>query len=126
LGNATAAFTLQVYSHVIPGMDQHAADTVAGLFLGSDGPDRTVLGSDSGPDGSQIALEKQLAWARAQASGSSGGTAQICARPIDRRHSPAAQGVCQGICHPLLMRGSNHIARTPGTVVQTCTQVPVP
>jgi integrase len=32
LGHATAAFTLQVYSHVIPGMDQQAANTVAALI----------------------------------------------------------------------------------------------
>ena len=30
-----AAFTLQAYTHVIPGMDQAAADTVAALILGS-------------------------------------------------------------------------------------------
>jgi integrase len=35
LGHATAAFTLQVYSHVIPGMDEHAAATVADLILGT-------------------------------------------------------------------------------------------
>ena len=35
LGHATAAFTLQTYTHVIPGMDQAAADTVAALILGS-------------------------------------------------------------------------------------------
>jgi hypothetical protein len=42
----------------------------------------------------------------------SGGTAQISARPVARRHSPAAHGVCEGICHPLPMVGSNHTART--------------
>ena len=35
LGHATAAFTLQTYTHVIPGMDEAAADTVAALILGS-------------------------------------------------------------------------------------------
>jgi integrase len=35
LGHATVAFTLQVYSHVIPGMDQQAANTVADLILGA-------------------------------------------------------------------------------------------
>jgi len=35
LGHATAAFTLQTYTHVIPGMDELAADTVARLILGS-------------------------------------------------------------------------------------------
>jgi integrase len=34
LGHATAAFTLQVYTHVIPGMDQDAADQIAALILG--------------------------------------------------------------------------------------------
>ena len=33
LGHATAAFTLQVYSHVIPGMDEEAATSVAALIL---------------------------------------------------------------------------------------------
>ena len=41
----------------------------------------------------------------------SGGTAQICARPVNRRHSPAAHA-CQGICHPLVMPGSKHERRT--------------
>lgn len=34
LGHSTAAFTLQTYTHVIPGMDATAADTVAQLILG--------------------------------------------------------------------------------------------
>jgi integrase len=33
LGHATAAFTLQVYSHVLPGRDQRAADAVAALIV---------------------------------------------------------------------------------------------
>jgi hypothetical protein len=37
LGHATVAITLAVYSHVIPGMDELAATTVADLILG-DGP----------------------------------------------------------------------------------------
>jgi hypothetical protein len=37
LGHATVAITLDVYSHVIPGMDELAATTVAELILG-DGP----------------------------------------------------------------------------------------
>ena len=58
LGHATAAFTLQVYTHVIPGMDQQAATTVADLILGQieeaqpDGP-------ESGPDQAQTPLEKE-------------------------------------------------------------------
>jgi hypothetical protein len=34
LGHASVAFTLQVYGHVLPGMDADAAATVAGLILG--------------------------------------------------------------------------------------------
>jgi integrase len=34
LGHATVAFTLDVYSHVIPGMQEDAASLVAGLILG--------------------------------------------------------------------------------------------
>src|SRR4029453_12204978 len=33
LGHSSAAFTLQTYTHVIPGMDEMAADTVAKLIL---------------------------------------------------------------------------------------------
>jgi hypothetical protein len=33
LGHATAAFTLQAYAHVIPGMDEDAANSVAALIL---------------------------------------------------------------------------------------------
>ena len=36
LGHATAAFTLQTYTHVIPGMDEAAANSVAALILGQD------------------------------------------------------------------------------------------
>ena len=34
LGHASVAFTLQTYSHVIPGMDRDAAATVADLIVG--------------------------------------------------------------------------------------------
>jgi integrase len=37
LGHANAAITLDVYSHVIPGMDVQAASTVARLILGGNG-----------------------------------------------------------------------------------------
>jgi len=37
LGHANVAITLDVYSHVIPGMDEQAATTVASLILGGDG-----------------------------------------------------------------------------------------
>ena len=36
LGHANAAFTMQTYMHVIPGMDAAAADQVAALILGAD------------------------------------------------------------------------------------------
>lgn len=48
LGHATAAFTLQTYTHVIPGMDKEAAEAVARLIL--DPPLLRVVESDS--DGS--------------------------------------------------------------------------
>jgi len=35
LGHSTAAFTMQTYTHVIPGMDEAAANAVAALILGS-------------------------------------------------------------------------------------------
>jgi integrase len=45
LGHATIAITLDVYSHVIPGMDAAAANAVASLILdgssASEGPDRS-------------------------------------------------------------------------------------
>jgi hypothetical protein len=53
-GHSTAAFTLQTYTHVIPGMDELAADTVARLILetGAEepvtGPDGSILGSIDG------------------------------------------------------------------------------
>ena len=34
LGHATIAITMDTYSHVIPGLDEHAAETVARLILG--------------------------------------------------------------------------------------------
>jgi integrase len=33
LGHATIAVTMDLYSHVLPGLDREAADTVAGLIL---------------------------------------------------------------------------------------------
>jgi integrase len=46
LGHASVAFTLQTYSHVIPGMDKDAAATVADLILSSTqkGPETVVPG----------------------------------------------------------------------------------
>ena len=42
LGHAAVAITLDIYSHVIPGMDELAAHTIAGLILGDDGDNRTM------------------------------------------------------------------------------------
>jgi integrase len=56
LGHATAAFTLQTYTHVIPGMDELAADTVARLILETGAeepvtdPDGSILGSIDGAE----------------------------------------------------------------------------
>jgi len=47
LGHSTAAFTLQTYTHVIPGMDQDAADTVAKLILA-----RPIVEAEIEADGS--------------------------------------------------------------------------
>ena len=38
LGHANVAITLDTYSHVIPGMDEQAAATVADLILAAEGP----------------------------------------------------------------------------------------
>jgi integrase len=35
LGHSSVAFTLRVYSHVLPGLDKRAADVMAGLILGT-------------------------------------------------------------------------------------------
>ena len=51
LGHASVAFTLQTYSHVIPGMDRDAAATVADLILTSTqkGPGTVVPGPSATP-----------------------------------------------------------------------------
>ena len=36
LGHATIAITMDTYSHVIPGLDEQAAETVARLILGEE------------------------------------------------------------------------------------------
>ena len=48
LGHANIAITLDVYSHVIPGMDAAAADAVASLILDGSSPSERP-GSKSGP-----------------------------------------------------------------------------
>jgi site-specific recombinase XerC len=47
LGHATIAITLDVYSHVIPGMDAQAANAVASLIL--DGSSPQAKGPDQSP-----------------------------------------------------------------------------
>jgi integrase len=43
LGHATIAVTMDIYSHVLPGLDREAADTVARLILGGGGvPEASV------------------------------------------------------------------------------------
>ncbi len=60
LGHATAAFTLQTYTHVIPGMDEKAANSVAALILGgearTDGAVRFPYAPNRKP------RQKELAW----------------------------------------------------------------
>ena len=56
LGHATAAFTMQTFTHVIPGMDQDTASTVAALILRSGkavvtNPDGCTLGREEGDYG---------------------------------------------------------------------------
>jgi integrase len=72
LGHATAAFTLQTYTHVIPGMDESAAATVAALSLAK-GPIADANGRTLGRIEDDNVLKKQLARAKAQASDGSGG-----------------------------------------------------
>ena len=72
LGHATAAFTLQTYTHVIPGMDESAAATVAALILAKEST-ADADGRTSGRMEDENVLKKQLAWAKAQASDGSGG-----------------------------------------------------
>ena len=69
LGHSTAAFTLQTYTHVIPGMDALAADTVAHLILGQPDveADGSILGSIEGLE----EPEEPLTAVRQQVSGSS-------------------------------------------------------
>ena len=69
LGHATAAFTMQTYTHVIPGMDESAASTVADLILGSAPTD----GRKSGRNSVASALEMQSAPGNPGADVGSGG-----------------------------------------------------
>jgi integrase len=69
LGHATAAFTLQTYAHIIPGMDSEAAIAVASLILGSSQP------SVGNSVGIEEPLGRKESWpgTKSQASGGSGG-----------------------------------------------------
>lgn len=68
LGHANVAFTLQVYSHVLPGMDADAADIVADLIMGDKESVRKSVRTAE-----QTLPETELTWAKAQVSGGSGG-----------------------------------------------------
>ena len=70
LGHATVAFTLQTYTHVIPGMDQAAANQVAALILGS-----AANANANGRNSGRIVGEPEQNWpgTKSQASGGSGG-----------------------------------------------------
>jgi integrase len=73
LGHATAAFTLQTYTHVIPGMDEAAAASVAELILGrQDGHGAGNVHGSVHADTLAV-LEKQSAAAIAAADICSGG-----------------------------------------------------
>ena len=76
LGHATAAFTLQTYTHVIPGMDESAAATVAALILAKEST-ADADGRTSGRMEDENVLKKQPAWAKAQASDGSGGSVRL-------------------------------------------------
>jgi hypothetical protein len=69
LSDASAAFTLQVYSHVIPGNDEQAASAVASLILRDPPPN---LDADA-RDRAKTPRERELTWAKAQVSDGSGG-----------------------------------------------------
>jgi integrase len=73
LGHSTAAFTLQVYSHVTPGMDEQAANTVATPILYAETRGERPDVRDSVRPDDATPLESKLTWARAQVSASSGG-----------------------------------------------------
>ena len=98
---------------VVVGRAQELAldpDTAWALEVYVDGSSGRILGRRADRD----TENENWPGTKSQASGGSGGTAQICARPVDRRHSPVALDVCPGMCHPFLMVGWNHVARTVG------------
>ncbi|QWZ08599.1 hypothetical protein KRR39_01670 [Nocardioides panacis] len=72
LGHSTVAFTLQTYAHVLPGMDQSAADTVAALIIGTD-IDPTSHGRILGRQVEEAAGKQNWPGTKSQASGGSGG-----------------------------------------------------
>ncbi len=69
----TAAFTLQVYTQVTPGMDQAAANTVASLILGPGVPSQTTRDETDIRGEEKSPLESELTWAKPQVSDGSGG-----------------------------------------------------
>ncbi len=68
LGHANVAFTLQMYSHVLPGMDAEAANIVADLIM-----DERQSAHISAHTAEEAAPETGLTWAKAQVSDGSGG-----------------------------------------------------
>lgn len=59
LVHATVAFTLQTYTHLIPGMDQQAADSVAALILGEPDTDSQAHAHPKRSPAARIAPHKR-------------------------------------------------------------------
>ena len=72
LGHATAAFTLQTYAHVIPGMDEDAAVSVAALILAENAPVDGAVRISVRNEREQ-AGKRNWPGTKSQASGGSGG-----------------------------------------------------
>lgn len=84
LGHATAAFTLQTYTHVIPGMDQMAADAIARMILtpavAEADADGSILGSiadaqepETSEEPADLLCFRRSAGSPSSSGGSSGG-----------------------------------------------------
>jgi len=72
LGHASVAFTLQTYTHLIPGMDRSAAEAAAALILRSEAhatSDGRILGRIKG----ESETRKNWPGTKSQASDGSGG-----------------------------------------------------
>jgi hypothetical protein len=78
LGHSAVAFTLQTYSHVIPGMDEPAANDVADLILRRDESRGRISGrSDSASDSGESKEPTDLLSFRRSAGSSSGSGGRI-------------------------------------------------